>query len=121
MESTPEVPQAPREIAPSFVHSPAITSVTPTSRGLGVMGAVLISAIVATIVGLVAGVGGYTIGRTADEGTGSAVTGPLSSTAATDNRPAPAPGSVTDIAARSLPGVGSILAEGASQSGSGSG
>ncbi|MEI8260975.1 MAG: trypsin-like peptidase domain-containing protein [Actinomycetes bacterium] len=121
MESTPEVPPAPPEIAASFVHSPAITSVTPVSRGLGVMGAVLISAIVATIVGLVAGVGGYTIGRTADEGTVSTSASSLASTGATDTRPAPAPGSVTDIAARSLPGVVSILAEGTSQSGSGSG
>lgn len=94
--------------------------VGPAPRGLGVLGAVLVSAIVATVVGLVAGVVGYSIGRTGDNA-GPAPSASRLTSAAPDTRPAPAPGSVTDIAARSLPGVVSILAEGTSQTGSGSG
>jgi len=123
MESTPDVPPAPPTIPPSFIHSPAVTPVGPAPRGLGVLGTVLVSAVVATIVGLIAGVSGYSIGRTTDtDGTVAASSINSSASATTpDTRPAPLPGSVTDIAARSLPGVVSILAEGTSQSGSGSG
>lgn len=123
MESTPDVPPAPPTIPPSFIHSPAVTPVGPAPRGLGVLGTVLVSAVVATIVGLIAGVSGYSIGRTTDTNSTVAASSISSSASATTpgTRPAPLPGSVTDIAARSLPGVVSILAEGTSQSGSGSG
>ncbi len=123
MESTPDLPPAPPEIPPSFIHSPAVIPVARPSRGLGVLGTVLVAAVVAGIVGLVAGVTGYSIGRSTDTGsaTASSVISTGTGVVTPDTRPAPAPGSVTDIAARSLPGVVSILAEGTSQSGSGSG
>jgi len=123
MESTPDIPPAPPVIPPSFIHSPAVTPVGPAPRGLGILGTVLVAAVVASIVGLIAGVSGYTIGRTTDSDSTAAISSLSSGTnvGTTDSRPAPAAGSVTDIAARSLPGVVSILAEGTSQSGSGSG
>jgi putative serine protease PepD len=116
-------------IPPSFVHSPAVTPVGARPRGLGLLGAVVVSAIVAMIVGLVAGLGGYAIGRGTDDGQTSSSASTSDGTAAGSSPDSsgstsltdPTPGSVTDIAARSLPGVVSILAEGSSQSGSGSG
>ncbi len=91
-------------------------------RGPGVLGTVLIAALVAAVVGSFAGLAGYVIGRSVD--------------AADDTVPAPTlqvmqsgtgstvplvDGSIADIAASTLPAVVSIIADGKTESGSGSG
>ena len=103
---------------PSLGYSLAPVVVT-TRRGPGVLGTVLIAALVATVVGGFAGLAGYAVGRGVDDAAPSSsdVVIPQTSPASAE-RPA---GSISAIAASTLPAVVSILAEGASQSGSGSG
>jgi putative serine protease PepD len=114
----PAVPVPPRP-APPADHR---------RRGLGIVGTVLVAALVAAVVGAFAGLAGYVVGRNvdanADQGTGTAVVSQQSTTSGTPAVTPVAPlvdGSVADIAASTLPSVVSILAEGTSQSGSGSG
>ena len=104
------------------------------SRGLGVGGTVALAAIVALVVGLLAGIGGYTIGRAADASSGTSSSSDSGNgttaggTVATSAVPS-APGSiasalqgtVSDIAARTLPAVVSIIVKGSQGGGSGSG
>ncbi|MDQ5973877.1 MAG: Peptidase [Actinomycetota bacterium] len=89
-------------------------------RGPGVLGTVLIAALVAAVVGAFAGLAGYLVGRSVDDASGvpdAAVILPQSTSGGVE-RPA---GSISAIAAGTLPAVVSILAEGTTQSGSGSG
>ena len=86
-------------------------------RGLGILGTVLIAALVAAVVGSFAGLAGYLVGRNVDDAA-SASSIALPQTSSVVDRPA---GSVAAIAAGTLPAVVSIIAEGKTQSGSGSG
>ena len=91
-------------------------------RGPGVLGTVLIAALVAAIVGSFAGLAGYVIGRTVDGADESVPLAPLQVLQSGTGSTVPlVEGSIADIAASTLPAVVSILAEGETESGSGSG
>ena len=122
--AVPYDPPAPRtDVYPETVISvPAVFTPDPvvTRRGPGVLGTVLIAAVVAAVVGGFAGLAGYLVGSNVDDSAGSsseAVVLPQTSSASAE-RPA---GSISAIAAGTLPAVVSILAEGETESGSGSG
>lgn len=92
-------------------------------RGMGVLGTVLVAAVVAAIVGGFAGLAGYMVGRGVDDTPQAAAAAPvvLTQSSSTGGTSPVAAGSIADIAATTLPAVVSILAEGTTQSGSGSG
>ncbi len=102
--------------------APAIYAPAPAAkrRGPGVLGTVLIAALVAAIVGGFAGLAGYLVGRNVDNSAGSASATVVLPQAAAASQERPA-GSISAIAAGTLPAVVSILAEGTTESGSGSG
>ncbi len=108
----------PQPVAESVPEPPTFVPIV-AKRGLGVGGTVVVSAVTAAIVGLGAGVGGYFIGTNADN---SSTT---STSIALPQAPAelspPAVGSVAAVVAAVLPSVVSIVVEGPTQSGSGSG
>ena len=117
--------QTPSFGAPAYPPPPpAATRVVVTQRrGPGALGTILIAGIVAAIVGAFAGLAGYMLGRSVDT---------TSSVAPVTNQPVVIPqvgggtspradGSISTIADSTLPAVVSILAEGTSQAGSGSG
>ena len=120
--SSPAVPDP----APTVVQGPVAPTVIETRRrGPGVLGTVLIAAVVAAIVGSFAGLTGYLIGQGVD----GAADAPRTTTSApsldvprlpsgTSPR---ADGSIAAIAASTLPAVVSILVEGDTEAGSGSG
>ena len=91
-----------------------------TRRGPGLLATVLIAAVVAAIVGGFAGLAGYLVGRGVDDSASTSTSAAFSpqTSSAGGERPA---GSISAIAAGTLPAVVSILAEGSTQSGSGSG
>ena len=97
------------------------TASTPRRPGLGAFAVVLIAAVTALIVGGVAGVGGYVLGREVDSvasgGQSEVQVLPQSS----PDSPVRAPDSIAGIVTSVLPSVVSILAEGQADSGSGSG
>jgi putative serine protease PepD len=99
-----------------------LPKVSPARRqGLGAFAVVLIAAVTALIVGGVAGVGGYVLGREVDSvasgGQSEVQVLPQSSA----DSPVRAPDSIAGIVTSVLPSVVSIVAEGNSDSGSGSG
>ena len=135
-------PQPPFGAAPRPVPEPAVPPLLPPPTviapppmpapparhrrgGLGILGTVLVAAVVAAVVGAFAGLAGYVVGRNADARDDTAAASALEVPAATTTAPTAArpltPGSIAEIAARTLPGVVSILVEGSTESGSGSG
>jgi len=117
VESGPEVLPPVQQPAPS-----PIPKASPARRqGLGAFAVVLIAAVTALIVGGVAGVGGYVLGREVDSvasgGQSEVQVLPQSSA----DSPVRAPDSIAGIVTSVLPSVVSILAEGPADSGSGSG
>ncbi len=112
-------------VNPTYVHGSHPTHAAPR-RGLGAFAVVIISAVTALIVGGVSGLAGYVLGRNVDA-TRVAAASTVPVTAPVDEplqavAPAPLPGnSIASIVANALPSVVSIVIEGASQSGSGSG
>lgn len=112
---------------PSWNPAPPAPPVTVRRerRGLGIFGTVLVAGFTAALVGAVAGIGGYVIGKQVDDTSGvSAVpasSSPVSLPQATGAPVVREPGSIGSIVATALPSVVSILAEGSSESGSGSG
>jgi len=124
---SPPFPEAPRPQPAGPVPyipptpSPAQTVVT-RRRGPGVLGTVLIAALVAAIVGGFAGLGGYVVGRGVDSAAqqSEALPAPAIQEGSAVRTPI-VDGSISDIAASTLPAVVSILAEGKVDSGSGSG
>lgn len=115
--SGPEVLPPVQQPAPS-----PLPKVSPARRqGLGAFAVVLIAAVTALIVGGVAGVGGYVLGREVDSvasgGQSEVQVLPQSSA----DSPVRAPDSIAGIVTSVLPSVVSIVAEGNSDSGSGSG
>ncbi len=98
--------------APTFV--PIVTK----RRGLGVVGTIVVAALTAAVVGACAGFGGYLLGQQNDTSTASA---PAAITQVESNQTPPAKGSIGAMVQQVLPSVVSILAEGKTQSGSGSG
>ena len=108
-------PAAPPAAAPPAEHR---------RRGPGVLGTVLIAGLVAAIVGSFAGLAGYVVGRTVDAADDSAVVPAVQLPVAQSGTGSAVPlveGSIADIAASTLPAVVSIVADGTSESGSGSG
>jgi putative serine protease PepD len=108
---------------------PAPPAPVAQRRGPGVLGTVLIAALVAAVVGGFAGLAGYVVGRSVDSNEAAAAdqVAPLSpTTTATTPQVSGgtsprADGSIAAIADATLPAVVSILAEGSTLSGSGSG
>lgn len=104
----------------SVVAPPVVTQPTaPQRSGLSTWGTVVVAAVTALIVGAVAGLGGYVLGRSIDStATESPTTIELpqvSDAAASEIA------TISDIAAAVLPSVVSILIEAGNDSGSGSG
>ncbi len=86
------------------------------------LGTVLIAAVVAAVVGAFAGIAGYVVGRGLDTSTEAAASAPATVVSNGTGPTIPlVDGSIAEIAASTLPAVVSILAEGTSESGSGSG
>jgi len=86
---------------------------------------VVIAGLTAAIVGSVAGIGGYVIGKQVDDSAvataGPAASAPVTLPQATSAPVVREPGSIGAIVDAALPSVVSILAEGSTESGSGSG
>jgi putative serine protease PepD len=116
------VPIAPAYTAPITVPGPpAAAPAAHRRRGVGVLGTVVIAGVVAAVVGSFAGLAGYVVGRSIDEAPDTVISAPVvTGTGGVASLPI-ADGSVADIAATTLPAVVSILAEGTTESGSGSG
>ncbi|MDP2287168.1 MAG: trypsin-like peptidase domain-containing protein [Actinomycetota bacterium] len=106
-------------VAESLPEPPTFVPIV-AKRGLGVAGTVLVAALTAAVVGLGAGVGGYFIGTQADNTTTSTASSIALPQAPAELSP-PAAGSVAEVVAAVLPSVVSIVVEGESRSGSGSG
>ncbi len=105
---------------PAPAPAPAVTR----RRGPGIIGTVLVAAVVAGIVGAFAGLGGYVVGRSVDDAAAAStggVTAAVLIPQAGSGVSMPADGSIAAIAKATLPSVVSILAEGSTESGSGSG
>ena len=111
-----------------FEPDPFATPVNPTptfvpivtkSRGLGVGGTVLVAAVTAAVVGVGAGFGGYLLGNQTDSSTSASA--PASIVQDTAGQTPVQEGSIGAMVQKVLPSVVSILAEGKTQSGSGSG
>ena len=122
----PDAPEPEPIGSPSFAtpypHPAPSTVPVVQRRGLGLVGTVVVAAVVAGVVGAFAGLGGYVVGRDVDGGGEQAAT--VTTRTVQDSvtaRPRAADGSIADIAASTLPAVVSILAEGKAESGSGSG
>jgi len=105
--------------APSFAASayPTPPVVPARRRGLGILGTVLVAAVVAAVVGAFAGLAGYVVGRDSDASEsvavgGAQVSAPLRTLV---------DGSIAEIASTTLPAVVSLVVDGPSGSGSGSG
>ena len=97
---------------------------TRTRRGPGLLGTVLIAAVVAAVVGAFAGIAGYAMGRNFDSRASTAQsTSPSTNDVASTTEPiAPiTEGSIAQIADRTLPAVVSLMIAGGPQEGSGSG
>jgi putative serine protease PepD len=93
----------------------------PRSKGLGAFAVVLIAALTSLIVGAVAGLGGYVIGREVDSAASGGQSAVQSLPQASAESPVRAPDSIAGIVTSVLPSVVSIIAEGKAESGSGSG
>lgn len=106
---------------PPTAVPPVAPSVAPVRRGPGWFAVVVVAAVTAAIVGSVAGLGGYVLGRNVDGQTAPTTQPapelPQVTTASTTRMPTSIAGIVTSV----LPSVVSILAEGQTEGGSGSG
>jgi putative serine protease PepD len=87
------------------------------------LGTILIATVVAAIVGGFAGLAGYVVGRSVDqtEATATTAVAPVVLPQAAAGAPLRVDGSIASIATSTLPAVVSILSEGTSQAGEGSG
>ena len=122
----PATPAGPYQYGPPSWTLPPAPQPSPAARrerrGLGIFATVLVAGLTAAIVGAFAGLGGYVLGRSVDQ----AATPVAASSAATllpqSSEPVVRePGSINAIVTAVLPSVVSIMVEGASESGSGSG
>lgn len=111
----PTDPPAP----PAPTPAPPVSA--PRSKGLGAFAVVLIAALTSLIVGAVAGLGGYVIGREVDSAASGGQSAVQSLPQASAESPVRAPDSIAGIVTSVLPSVVSIIAEGKAESGSGSG
>jgi putative serine protease PepD len=117
------MPVPPTTVAPP---GPSLPPPPPPRRGPGVFGTILVATVVAAVVGAFAGLAGYAVGRNVDGRAASTTSAaPVTSTTTQDEATTtirPLPGSpIADIADRTLPAVVTIVVEGGSQEGSGSG
>ncbi|MEI6360700.1 MAG: trypsin-like peptidase domain-containing protein [Actinomycetes bacterium] len=128
----PSSPPPPAPVPPAPIPTPypvvaepqpAQRVVVTQRRGPGALGTILIAGVVAAVVGAFAGLAGYMIGRGVDT-TEAAVSTPTTPVVIPQFGGGTSPranGSISTIADATLPAVVSILAEGTTQSGSGSG
>ncbi len=104
--------------------SPPLAAAAPPParrKGLGVFAVVLISVVTSLIVGSVAGLGGYLVGREVDSvSTGGQSQVQVLAQSSADS-PERAPDSIAGIVSSVLPSVVSIIAKGKTDAGSGSG
>jgi putative serine protease PepD len=120
----PPAPSAPEPMlpyAPPPVSEPRV--IVTQRRGPGALGTILIATVVAAIVGGFAGLAGYVVGRSVDqkEATTATAAAPVVLPQAAAGAPLRVDGSIASIATSTLPAVVSILSEGTSRSGEGSG
>jgi putative serine protease PepD len=120
----PPAPPAPEPMlpyAPPPVSEPRV--IVTQRRGPGALGTILIATVVAAIVGGFAGLAGYVVGRSVDqkEATTATAAAPVVLPQAAAGAPLRVDGSIASIATSTLPAVVSILSEGTSRSGEGSG
>jgi len=108
-------------------QEPTFVPIVTKRRGPGIMGTVLIAVVTALVVGDIAGFGGYLLGKRAAESTSAAPvqsqdSSQLALANPVPNQPVPAASdSIAAIVKEVLPTVVSILAEGKTEAGSGSG
>ena len=108
-------------------QEPTFVPIVAKRRGPGITGTVLIAVVAALVVGNIAGIGGYVLGKRAAESTSAAAAQSQDSSQLTLADPAPnqlepaAADSIAAIVKKVLPTVVSILAEGKTEAGSGSG
>ncbi|CAB4961002.1 MAG: PDZ domain-containing protein [Actinobacteria bacterium] len=112
-------PGFPPTAPPAPTPAPPVSA--PRSKGLGAFAVVLIAALTSLIVGAVAGLGGYVIGREVDSAASGGQSAVQSLPQASAESPVRAPDSIAGIVTSVLPSVVSIIAEGKTESGSGSG
>jgi putative serine protease PepD len=123
-EPTPYGDSAGSADMPAWVAPPAVPvrQQKQPQRALSVFGTVLVAALTALVVGLVAGVGGFLVGRELDGSTeASSNIAPVSLPQVTGEGEARATTSIAGIAKAVLPSVVSIQVESGSDEGSGSG
>lgn len=118
-----EVPQPQEAVVATSSPDPQGQPGPRPRRTLSAFGTIAVAAVTAAIVGIVAGLAGYLLGQKADETASGAGTSVIALPQATD-RPVDGAGSLTSINSivrAELPSVVSIIVDGATQSGSGSG
>ena len=113
-------PSAPASAAPTSPGAPL------RRRGPGVLGTILVAAVVAAVVGAFAGIAGYALGRSVDARSASQAPASQVAAPAKDEVPSttvrPIEGaSIAEIADRTLPSVVSLVVQGGTKEGSGSG
>lgn len=110
------------QILPPFQEpAPVPMASAARRRGPGAFAVVLIAAVTALIVGGVAGVGGYVLGREVDLAASGGQSAVQVLSQSSSDSPVRAPDSIAGIVTSVLPSVVSIVAEGKIDSGSGSG
>lgn len=119
--STPPSNGAPLSYPPA--GAPLAVAAPPPARrkGLGVFAVVLISTITSLIVGSVAGLGGYLVGQEVDSVSSDGQSQVQVLVQSSAESPERAPDSIAGIVSSVLPSVVSIIAEGKTDAGSGSG
>lgn len=111
--------------SPSYatVSPPLAAAAPPPARrkGLGVFSVVLISTVTSLVVGSVAGLGGYLVGQEVDAVSSDGQSQVQVLVQSSAESPERAPDSIAGIVSSVLPSVVSIIAEGKTDAGSGSG
>lgn len=123
-QQAPITPSSPDQgLADSTATTSSNAKAKAPRRPLSVLGTITIAAVTAAIVGIVAGLAGYLVGQKADDTTSGATANVVSLPQASEGGTGASGqlASVNSIVRAELPSVVSILAEGATQSGSGSG
>ena len=109
------------QMSPPPLSPPQAAPAPARRKGLGVFAVVLISAMTSLIVGSVAGLGGYLIGQEVDSVASGGQSQVQVLAQSSPDSPDRAPDSIAGIVSSVLPSVVSIIAEGKTDSGSGSG
>lgn len=119
--STQPLTGAPQGYPPASTPLAAAAPPPARRKGLGVFAVVLISTITSLIVGSVAGLGGYLVGQEVDSVSSDGQSQVQVLVQSSAESPERAPESIAGIVSAVLPSVVSIIAEGKTDAGSGSG